>query len=204
VNAADTDRANPGPDDYRLVSRAEAFHGAIFSVFTDEVELPDGSQVRRDWVSNLGAVVIVALDEQGRVALIRQYRQAVHETLWELPAGLLVEENPLQAAIRELAEEVDLVAGRWDHLVELHTSPGFTTEFLRIYLARDLSPVPAERRYVRDQEEKFIQLNMVDLDDAVAMVLRGEITNAGAVAGILAAARARDQQWRPLRPVSGA
>src|SRR5262249_32995691 len=155
---------------YRLVSRHEAFHGAIFSVFTDEVALPDGSQVRRDWVNHLGAVVIVALDEQGRGALIRQYRQAVHETLWELPAGLLVNnENPADAAARELAEEVDLLAGRWDQLVELHSSPGFTSEFIRIYLARDLSPVPAEHRYARDQEEKFIQVSMVDLDEAAAM-----------------------------------
>jgi ADP-ribose pyrophosphatase len=198
VSATDTG------DGYRLVSRTEAFHGAIFSVFTDEIALPDGSQVRRDWVSHLGAVVIVALDEQGRVALIRQYRQAVHETLWELPAGLLMQEDPLAAAARELSEEVDLVAGRWDLLLEFHSSPGFTSEFIRVFLARDLSPVPAGQRYTRDQEERFIQLSMVDLDEAVAMVLRGEITNAGAVAGILAAARARDDQWRPLRPASGA
>ena len=201
MNAADAVPVNPGPDDYRLLSRTESFHGAIFSVFTDEVELPDGAHVRRDWVSNRGAVVIVALDGQDRVALIRQYRQAVGATLWELPAGLLTVEgeSPRKAAERELAEEVDLVAARWDHLVELHTSPGFTTEFIYVYLARELSPVPADRRYARDQEEKFIKLSMVDLDAAVAMALRGEITNAPAVAGLLAAARARDEQWRPLR-----
>jgi ADP-ribose pyrophosphatase len=186
----------------RLISRKEVFTGAIFSVFTDEVELPDGHVVRRDWTSNRGAVVVAALDDDGRVVLIRQYRQAVGQELWELPAGLLdvVGEDPQHAAARELAEEVDLVAGRWDLLVQLHTSPGFTNEFTHVFLARDLSDVPAADRYQRHQEEADLVVRRVDLDEAVAMALRGEITNAGAVAGLLAAARARDQAWEPLRP----
>jgi ADP-ribose pyrophosphatase len=186
----------------RLISRTKVFTGAIFSVFTDEVELPDGHVVRRDWTSNRGAVVVVALDDDGRVVLIRQYRQAVERELWELPAGLLdvVGEDPLHAARRELAEEVDLLAARWDLLVQIHASPGFTNEFLHVFLARDLSDVPVADRYQRHQEEADLLVKRVDLDEAVAMVLGGEITNAGAVAGLLAAARARDAAWAPLRP----
>jgi ADP-ribose pyrophosphatase len=190
------------PAGYRLLASREVFTGAIFSVFTDTVELPDGTVVSRDWVRNRGAVVVVALDDAGRVALIRQYRHAVREVLWELPAGLLdvAGEPPVAAAARELAEEVDLVAGRWDHLVDEHASPGFADELVHIYLARELSDVPDSDRHVRDQEEAQLQVRMVDLDDAVAMILRGEITNAAAVIGLLAAARARDQGWSSLRP----
>jgi ADP-ribose pyrophosphatase len=190
------------PAGYRLLSSREVFTGAIFSVFTDEVELPDGTVVLRDWVRNRGAVVVVALDDAGRVALIRQYRHAVRSVLWELPAGLLdvADEAPVAAAARELAEEVDLVAGRWNHLVDEHASPGFANELVHIYLARELSDVPDSHRHVRDQEEAQLEVRMVELDDAVAMVLRGEITNAAAVIGLLAAARARDQGWAGLRP----
>lgn len=187
---------------FRLLSRAEVFSGAIFDVFTDQVELPDGVVVRRDWVRNKGAVVIVALDADDKVVLIRQYRAAVQRELWELPAGLLNVDGelPAAAAARELAEEVDLVAARWDLLVEVHASPGFSSEFVRVFLARELSDVAVADRYLRDQEEAQLTVRRVDLTEAVAMVLRGEITNAGAVAGILAAAQARDQGWEPLRP----
>jgi 8-oxo-dGDP phosphatase len=190
------------PDGYRLVSSREVFAGAIFDVFSDTVELPDGTVVSRDWVRNRGAVVVVALDDAGRVALIRQYRHAVRRVLWELPAGLLdvTGEPPLVAAARELAEEVDLVAARWDQLVDEHASPGFANELVHIYLARDLSDVPDAERHTRRQEEAQLVVRMIDLDDAVGMVLRGEITNAAAMIGLLAAARAREHGWSTLRP----
>ncbi len=186
---------------YRVRSRTEVFAGPVFTVFTDQVELPGGAVVRRDWVRNLGAVAVVALDDQGRVTLIRQYRPAVQRSLWELPAGLLdVErESPVLAAARELAEEVDLVAARWDPLVDVHTSAGFSNELLRVYLARELSEVAEADRFHRSEEEALMTVRLVELDEAVDLVLRGEITNAGAVAGLLAAARARDRNWEGLR-----
>ena len=104
------------------------------------------------------------------------------------------------AAARELAEETDLRAGRFDLLIDLHTSPGFSTETIRLFLARDLSPVPAADRHLRTDEEADIEIAWFDLDEAVAMVLRGEISNAAAVAGLLAAARTRDDGWATLRP----
>jgi 8-oxo-dGDP phosphatase len=201
VRAESAPPGSPALPGYRLVSRTEVFVGPIFSVVTDEVELPDATVVRRDLVRTRGAVIIVALDDQDRVTLIRQYRQAVGRTLWELPAGMLdvAGETPLAAAARELAEEVDLVAARWDLLVELHPSPGFTDDFFRVFLARELAPVPETDRFTRRQEEAQLVVALVDLDEAVAMVERGEITNGGAVAGLLAAARARDQAWATLR-----
>ena len=103
------------------------------------------------------------------------------------------------AAARELAEEADLTAGQVDVLVDLHSSPGFTNELVRVFLARDLADVPAEQRHERRDEEADLQVVRIDLDEAVAMVLAGEITNASAVAGLLAAARARDAGWSALR-----
>lgn len=108
-------------------------------------------------------------------------------------------EDLAAAAARELAEEVDLTAGTVDVLVDLHSSPGFTDEMIRVFLARDLADVPAERRHRRSEEEADLQVIRVDLDEAVRMVLAGEITNAPAVAGLLAAARARDTGWSVLR-----
>jgi ADP-ribose pyrophosphatase len=184
-------------------SRTERYAGPVFTVFTDEVTMSGGETVRRDVVRNRGAVGVVALDDVDRVVLIKQYRHAVSARLWELPAGLrdVDGEEPALTAARELAEEADVRAGRFDLLVDLHTSPGFSDETIRIFLARDLTPVPDDERYQRTDEEADLEIVRVDLDEAVAMVFRGEITNAAAVGGLLAAARARDEGWATLRPV---
>ncbi len=188
---------------HETVDRTTRYPGPIFQVYTDRVTMPGGDPVHRDVVENLGAVGVVALDEVGRVVLIRQYRHAVGQRLWELPAGLRdVDGEPLvRGAARELAEEADLVAARWDLLIDLHTSPGFSNETIRLFLARSLSPVPDEDRFARTDEEADLEVAWFDLDEAVAMVFRGEVTNAAAVGGLLAAARARDEGWATLRPV---
>lgn len=186
---------------YEVRSREERYRGRIFDVVTEEVTMPGGGTGLRDLVRHVGAVAVVALDDAGQVVLIRQYRHPVGRHLWELPAGLMDvsgEELPV-AALRELAEEADLTAGRVDVLVDLHSSPGFTNEIVRVFLARDLGDVPTDERHERHDEEADLQVVRIDLDEAVAMVLAGEITNASAVAGLLAAARARDTGFASLR-----
>ncbi|MEE3920824.1 NUDIX hydrolase [Micromonospora sp. BRA006-A] len=184
---------------YEVTGR-QIWSGRIFSVVSDDVTMPGGGSATRDYVRHVGAVAVVALDDAGQVVLIRQYRHPVGRHLWELPAGLMdVGGEDLAAALRELAEEADLTAGRVDVLVDLHSSPGFADEVVRVFLARDLADVPAEQRHDRHDEEADLQVVRVDLDEAVRMVLAGEITNASCVAGLLAAARARDTGFTELR-----
>jgi ADP-ribose pyrophosphatase len=192
-----TDRAGTtaGIPQHRVVARHERFRGPVFDVVTDEVTMPGGRVVARDYVRHIGAVGVAAVDDRGRIVLVRQYRHPVGRRLWELPAGLVdVAGEPLpDVAARELAEETDLLAGRLDELVDLHTSPGYSTERIRLFLARELTDAPAADRHERHDEEADLEVARFDLAEAVRMVFAGEITNAAAVAGVLAAAwAARD------------
>ena len=126
--------------------------GRIVTVRSDTVELPDGELVDREVVEHPGAVAVLALDEQDRVLMIRQYRHPAAATLWEIPAGLrdVAGEPLLETARRELLEEAGYRAGTWHILADYLSSPGITTERLRIFLATDLTMVPAgQREYVR-------------------------------------------------------
>jgi len=186
---------------YAVLDRVERYQGKIFSVVTDRVTMPGGGQAERDYVRHVGAVGVVPLGDDGRVLLVRQYRHPITKIMWELPAGLVdvAGEPPPDTARRELAEEADLRCERLDLLVDLHTSPGFSDELIRIFLARGLSPVPDADRFQRSDEEAELTVEWVPLDEAVAMIFRGEITNAAAVTGLLATVRARDENWSPLR-----
>lgn len=191
-----------GDGEFRVVARRERYAGPVFRVVTDDVVMPGGLVVHRDYLRHPGAVAVVPYDEHsGEIVMVRQYRHPVGGHLWELPAGLVdpAGESLAEVAVRELAEEVDLVCGRLDVLVDLHTTPGCSDERIRIFLARDLRPAPSA--HPREHEEATMTVARFPLDRAVRMVLAGEVTNAATVAGVLAAAHARDQGWRPLRPV---
>ncbi|HLS75070.1 MAG TPA: NUDIX hydrolase [Actinomycetaceae bacterium] len=190
-----------------VVSRERVHEGKVFDFVAEQVRLDteDTEPVLREFLDHPGAVAIVALREGAdgaEVALVDQYRHPVRAVLWEVPAGLLdvAGEDYLAAAQRELAEETDLRAERWDVLVDYFTTPGGSTESLRVYLARELSEVPAGERHARADEERDMTVRWVPLDDAVAGVHAGRIHNPSAVVGILAAASARAAGWRTLRP----
>jgi len=187
---------------YDVLSTTVHFSGRVISVRSDQVRMPDGKVATRDIVEHPGAVGVVALDDDDRVLMIRQYRPAVAAYLWELPAGLLDEvgESAADAAARELAEEVGIGARTWAVLVDAYTSSGMTDEAYRVYLARDLS-AKAIDFVAGPDEESDMQEEWVPLDDAVARVLAGEITNGLAAMGILATAVARAAGYADLRGV---
>jgi 8-oxo-dGTP pyrophosphatase MutT (NUDIX family) len=187
--------------EFRVLSSIERFSGRVVSIVSDEITLPGGDSSVRDYVVHPGAVAVVPLDDHGRVVLRRQYRHPVRADLWELPAGLLdvAGEPAVDTARRELWEEADLRAGRWDLLVDLLTTPGGSDEAIRVYLARDLSPAGASDRHVRTAEEAVMTIEHVDLDTAVEMVFDGTIQNAICAAGVLAAARAAQNGFVNLR-----
>ena len=185
--------------DFEVKDSRTVYDGAIITLRVDDVEMPGGRVAEREVVEHFGAVAILARDDAGRVAMVRQYRHPIGRRLLELPAGLLdqADEEPLAAAQRELAEEADLAADSWHVLVDLALSPGFTDEALRLYLAEDLEHLDAAQR---SDEEADMSVEWVALSDAVANVLSGEIVNATSVAGILAVAAA-DASGTPLRAV---
>ena len=193
-------------DGFTVISSDHKFDGWAFKLRTDEVRMPDGSVAKRDVIDHLGAVAVVALDPAGQVAMVRQYRHPVGHRLLELPAGLLdvSGESALVAAQRELYEEAALTATDWSVLVDLWTSPGMTNEAIRVYLARELSPVPEADRFAAEHEEVSMTVEWVALTELAAMALRGELTNGPAVAGVLAADAARRTDWSQLRPVTAA
>lgn len=174
--------------DYETVSSEKIFTGRVISLRTDEVRMSDGSTSRREVVSHPGAVAILALDDDDQVVLVNQYRHPVGQRLDELPAGLLdvAGEAPLDAAKRELFEEAGLVAEHWFDLLVLHTSPGMTDEKITIYLARGLHA--SAEKFQAEHEELTMTVSRRPLSQAVADALAGRITNAAAVAGVLAAA----------------
>jgi ADP-ribose pyrophosphatase len=177
-------------EEWPVVSSAERYRGKIINVRSDTIRSPDGHTAEREVVEHTGAVGVLALDESRRVLMIRQYRHPVGRLLWELPAGLrdVAGEAVLQTARRELLEETGYRAARWNVLVDYFTSPGIITERLRVFLARGLELVPeAERDFVPQNEEAHLLVDWVPLEEAVSLVLAGELHNSVAVVGILAA-----------------
>lgn len=195
------DRVDPQP----VAESTLSYHGRVWDVVTEQVDLPgSGGRVTRDFIRHTGAVAALAVrGEAGHeeIVLIQQYRHPVGTFDWEIPAGLLdiAGEDPRDAAARELREETDLDADRWNVLLDLFTSPGALSENLRVFMARDVRAARAEG-FVREGEEADMPTGWVTLDDAVAAALSGRMHNGIAVAAVLAADVARQRDWATLRP----
>lgn len=190
------------PDSWPVQATATPFTGNKTSVRTDDVVMPDGSVVRRDYQVHPGSVAVLALDAADRVVVIRQYRHPVRQRLWEIPAGLLdvPGENPLHAAQRELYEEAHVKAEDWRVLTDVYTTPGGCDEAVRIFLARGLSEVEGAR-FAAEHEETDMELARVPVDELVRGVLAGELHNNCLVVGVLSLVAARQGDGlEALRP----
>lgn len=187
--------------DLPVTASEVVFDGAVWDVRRDTFEL-EGQTLVREVVDHPGAVAVLALDEDERALLIRQYRHPVSAHEWEIPAGLLdvTGEDPLVGAQRELLEEADVTADEWWVLVDYFTSPGGMNEAIRIYLARGLHEVPEGDRHERDGEEAHIEYRRVGLDEVADAVLAGQVHNSTLIVAALAARAAREGGWVSLRP----
>lgn len=177
-----------GDDDPRDAGLAEhpltedvAWTGRIFNVNRLQVELPDGRRALRDVVRHPGAVAIVALTEEGRICLVRQYRTALGRVTVEIPAGKLsAGEDPLECANRELLEETGMVAERMAFLTTIASSDGFCDELIHIYMATGLTFAKSS-----PDDDEFINVDLVEVSELVDAVLDGRIEDAKTVVGAL-------------------
>jgi 8-oxo-dGDP phosphatase len=186
-----------------VASSDELLRSRIVTVINEKVRMPDGQFAERQVVQHPGAVAVLALDDTDRVLMIRQYRHPVGHLLWEIPAGLrdVTGEDPWTTARRELAEEASYRARDWRLLADYYSSPGFSTERLRVYLARDLELIPeVERDFIPEHEEASLLVAWLPLQEAVGKVFAGDLHNGVAALGILAAYAARLQGYDVLRP----
>jgi 8-oxo-dGDP phosphatase len=191
------------PEHWPVASSAELLRTKLVAVRVDEVRTPENQVAERDVVLHPGAVAVLALDDADRILMIRQYRHPVGRLLWEIPAGLrdVAGEDPWTTAQRELVEEASYRARDWRVLADYYSSPGYSTERLRVFLARDLQPVPAaERHFVPRDEEAHLLLDWLPLDEAIGKVFAGELHNGPAVLAIMAGYAARSGGYDRLRP----
>ncbi len=169
----------------RLIGSREVFAGRLISVQVDEVELADGSRTTREVVSHPGAVAVVPMLDEKRVVMIRQYRHAAGRVVWELPAGTLGEgESAEECARRELVEEVGYEAGELRRLFSTYLSPGYSSELIHLFVARGLRATSPRR-----ERDERIEAAPLAVEEAVAMIERGEVQNAAAICGLLAVTR---------------
>ena len=181
--------------------RRTQFEGHVWAIVSEDVDF-GAAVATRDLILHPGAVAVIALDDHDRVLLIRQYRHAVGEFLFEPPAGLLdVDGEPaLRTAQRELVEEAGYVASTWHVLLDLFATPGGSTEAIRVFLARGLTPVEGGRPFTGEAEEAHLPRVWVPLDEARDLVQSGAIGSLTAVSGIQAAWIERARDWAGLRP----
>jgi ADP-ribose pyrophosphatase len=169
----------------KVIKSEPKYQGRAFKVRVDEVELRPGKVARLDIIEHTGSVAMVPLDEAGNIWFVRQYRHAAGQVLLELPAGTLNPgEAPQPAANRELQEEIGMRAGQMEELASVYLAPGYSSELMHIYLARELSASA-----LAPDEDEFLDIEKVPATQVLGLIQRGELHDAKSVAALLLAAR---------------
>lgn len=176
----------------RLLARRRVYEGKVISVDVDDVEEPGGVRAVREVVRQRGSVAALAVHDDGRIVLVRQYRHAVGEELWELPAGRLdPPESPEEGARRELQEEVGLAPRKLEPLAVFYTTPGFCDERMHLFRATGLRPVPPS-----PEEDERLEAGTFTLEEARAMMARGEVREAKTLVALLLEGERRAREGR--------
>ena len=166
---------------FELLKSEIVYPGRAFTIRRDTLRLPDGRETRLDIVEHHGSVVILPVDDQGNLLFVRQYRHAAGLDLLELPAGTLDEgEVPEACARREMREETGMAAGNLVHLGGFYLAPGYSTEYMHVYLATDLHPDPLEA-----DADEFLSVELIPLGTALEMARHGEIPDAKSLAAYI-------------------
>lgn len=169
----------------KILHTQEIYHGRVVRLNVHDVELPNGERSKRELIQHPGAVAVVALDADGNVLLVRQYRIAADRIMLEIPAGTLNPgEDPEICAVRELQEETGFKPGSIEKIGGLFVAPGYTTEFIHLYLATDLIASVLEM-----DDDEFIEVERLRFDQVIAMVERGEIIDGKSISALLLVAR---------------
>ena len=170
-----------------VIARKRVFDGKLVKLDHLTVRLPNGEQSEREIVEHPGAAAVVALDGHDRVLLVHQYRLAARRVLREIPAGTLEPgEDPSACARRELQEETGYSPGKLEPIGGLYVAPGYTTEYIHLFLAQDLTHAP-----LAADDDEFIEVEQLPLGEALAMIDSGDIVDGKSIAGLLRVARLR-------------
>jgi len=168
-----------------ILSRETIYEGRIVKLDRLEVQLPNGKTAQRDVIRHPGAAAVVALDDAQQLLMVRQFRMAAGRVLLEIPAGTLEpDEAPIVCAERELQEEAGMKPGKLQSLGGIFVAPGYTSEFIHLFLATDL--VPSQ---LTQDDDEFLEVERVTMAQALALIDSGEICDAKSVTGILRASR---------------
>ena len=167
---------------YEVISSEKVFNGKVFDIERDVITLPDGRTTTRETVRHNGASAIVAVDKDGKILFVRQYRHSAGTETLEIPAGTLEKgEDPYDCAMRELEEETGYKTDKMEFLLKFYSSIGFCSEVLHIYLADDLV-----RGSANPDDDEFIELERYTPEEAVQMIFEGKIYDSKTIASVLA------------------
>lgn len=170
-------------EEFKRLSRDLVAHGAIIDYYQDTIQVPNGNIVKWDFIKHKGAAAVVPVDDQGRLIMVKQYRNALERDTLEIPAGGLngEEEPTMEAAARELAEETGYTAEHMELLLTIRTTVAFCNEKIDIYLARGLK---AGKQHL--DEDEFVRVGAYTVEELTEKIYAGEIEDSKTVAAILA------------------